>query len=136
MIQRIQTLYMLAVAIISGIVPFFAKLYVQGGDSVWAYSTDLCTGVLFGFSSLMAIIAIFGYRKRQNQFVVNRLNILINLTILGIFVYRVLTSSGENAISEKGVGLFLPLFSIVFLFLANKAIMRDERLVKSANRLR
>ncbi|CEN48041.1 conserved hypothetical protein [Capnocytophaga canimorsus] len=74
--------------------------------------------------------------KRQNQFVFNRLNILINLTLLGVFVYRMLTSSGESQISEKGVGIFLPILSIVFLFLANKAIYRDEKLVKSADRLR
>ncbi|OSS38566.1 hypothetical protein C723_2549 [Christiangramia flava JLT2011] len=39
-------------------------------------------------------------------------------------------------ISEKGIGMFLPIVSIVFLVLANKAIKRDEDLVKSVDRLR
>ncbi|MDO5608915.1 MAG: DUF4293 domain-containing protein [Capnocytophaga sp.] len=136
MIQRIQTLYMFAVVIISGIVPVFVSLYVQNTQAVYAYSGDIVSGILFALSAVLAIIAVFGYKKRQNQFVANRLNILINLTILGIFVYRTLTASGESQISEKGVGMFLPVLSIVFLFLANKAIQRDEQLVKSADRLR
>ena len=43
---------------------------------------------------------------------------------------------GENDISEKGVGMFIPILSIVLLALANKAIKKDEDLVKSVDRLR
>ena len=65
-----------------------------------------------------------------------RLNMILNLILLGLFVYRTLNTSGETAISEKGVGMFLPIISIVFLVLANKAIKKDEDLVKSVDRLR
>jgi hypothetical protein len=44
--------------------------------------------------------------------------------------------SGEAAVSEKGIGMFIPIASIVFLVLANKAIKKDEDLVKSVDRLR
>ena len=114
MIQRIQTIYMLIVSIISGVALFFSF-----GD--WA-----CL-LLFGLSALLAIISIFAFKKRQNQFVLNRINILNNLILLGVFSWRV---------SEKGVQLVVPFISIVFLFLANRAIHRDEELVKSADRLR
>lgn len=60
----------------------------------------------------------------------NRLNIIFNLTLLGVFVYRLLTLSGEAQVSEKGIGMFLPIISIVFLVMANKAIKKDEDLVK------
>lgn len=136
MIQRIQSVYMLIVVIISGILPFVFSLYTKADVAIFAYKNDIISGVLFGASSFLAIYSILKFKTRQTQFVLNRLNILINLTLLGIFVYRVLTSSGENLISEKGVGIFLPVLSIVFLFLANKAIRRDENLVKSADRLR
>lgn len=56
--------------------------------------------------------------------------------LLGVFSWRTLQSSGENSFSEKGVQLVVPFISIVFLFLANRAIRRDEELVKSADRLR
>ncbi|MDO4229078.1 MAG: DUF4293 domain-containing protein [Capnocytophaga sp.] len=136
MIQRIQSIYMLIVAIIGGILPWALSLYTQGNTVIFAYKNDIFSGILFGLSAILAVYTIFKFKTRQTQFVFNRLNILINITLLGIFVYRVLTSSGENLISEKGVGIFLPVLSIVFLFLANKAIRRDEDLVKSADRLR
>lgn len=136
MIQRVQTIYMLFVFIIGGILPFIFSLYVQNQQSVYAYLDDVLSGIFFGISAVLAVYTIFKYKTRQLQFVLNRLNILISLTLLGIFVYRVLSSSGESGISEKGVGIFLPVLSIVFLFLANKAIRRDEDLVKSADRLR
>ena len=44
--------------------------------------------------------------------------------------------SGETNVSEKGIGILLPIFSIVCLVLANKAIKKDEDLVKSVDRLR
>ncbi len=136
MIQRIQTIYLLIVTIIGGVLPFLFSLYTQNNRAVFAYTNDFISGGLFAISATLSLYAIFKYKTRQVQFVLNRLNILINLTLLGIFVYRVLTSSGENSISEKGVGVFLPVLSIVFLFFANQAIKRDDNLVKSADRLR
>ncbi|MDP2059060.1 MAG: DUF4293 family protein, partial [Flavobacteriaceae bacterium] len=62
--------------------------------------------------------------------------ILINLFLLGFFAYRSLNLSGEAQVSEKGIGMLIPIFSIVLLVLANKAIKKDEALVKSADRLR
>ncbi len=66
----------------------------------------------------------------------NRLNIILNLILLGLFVYRTLTVSGETTVSEKGIGMFLPIVAIFLLVLANKAIKKDEDLVKSVDRLR
>lgn len=85
---------------------------------------------------LLTLFAIMNFKKRQLQFVLNRLSILLNFVLLGVFVYRSLNLPGENLISEKGIGMLLPVISIVFLVLANKAIKRDEDLVKSVDRLR
>lgn len=85
---------------------------------------------------MLTIVSIISYKKRQNQFVLNRLNIILNLILLGLFVYRSLNLSGETLVSEKGIGMFLPIVAIVLLVLANKAIKKDEDLVKSVDRLR
>jgi len=122
MIQRIQTVYMLIVAIVAGLPVLFGLDWIRT--------------IVFALSAVLAIYSIFKYKKRSVQQWLNWLNILINFTLLGIFVYRMLNSSGEGIISEKGVGVFVPVLSIVFLFMANKAIRRDEKLVKSADRLR
>ncbi|MEO1546018.1 MAG: DUF4293 family protein, partial [Bacteroidota bacterium] len=92
--------------------------------------------VVFLVSALLALLVIFMYKKRQNQFVVNRLNIILNLFLLGFFVYRSLSLSGGTEVPEKGIGMLIPVFSIVFLALANRAIKKDEDLVKSVDRLR
>ena len=93
---------------------------------------------MVGLSTMLTIVSIISYKKRQNQFVMNRLNIILNLILLGLFVYRSLNLSGEtaSAVSEKGIGMFLPIVAIVLLVLANKAIKKDEDLVKSVDRLR
>jgi len=91
---------------------------------------------MFLGSALLSLISIFSFKKRQSQFVLGRLNIILNFFLLGLFVYQLLKPPGESQISEKGVGIFMPIFSIVFLVLANKAIKKDEDLVKSVDRLR
>ena len=97
---------------------------------------DIIYVILFGLSTALTLLSILSHKKRQQQFVMGRLNMILNFILLGLFVYRTLNASGETAISEKGVGMFLPIFSIVFLVLANKAIKKDEDLVKSVDRLR
>ena len=93
--------------------------------------------ILLGLSTTLTLLSIVSYKKRQNQFVIGRLNIILNLILLGLFVYRSLNLSGETpAVSEKGIGMFLPVVAIVLLVLANKAIKKDEDLVKSVDRLR
>ena len=136
MIQRIQTLFLAVVVIFSGVLPFAVMLWeVEGGKAIYA-KDNLPILVAFIVVAVLGIIAIFQYKKRQNQFVVNRLNMIVNLFLLGFFVYRSLNLSGETTVSEKGIGMLIPVFSIVFLVLANRAIKKDEDLVKSVDRLR
>ena len=135
MIQRIQTVYLIITAIISGLLPFRLPLWTEEGNSIYAQQT-LWIAIVFLAVAILALIAVFLYKNRKNQFVLNRLNLILNLFLLGFFVYRSLNLSGEAAVSEKGIGMLIPIFSIVFLALANKAIKKDEDLVKSVDRLR
>ncbi|SNR17265.1 DUF4293 domain-containing protein [Tenacibaculum jejuense] len=143
MIQRIQSLYLLAVGIISGGLTFVFNLWSTAKQAI--FSLDLLGAasflqksipVLFILSALLSIVTIFLFKNRQLQFVLGRLNILTNLFLLGVLVYLSLTLSGEATVSEKGIGMFIPVISILLLVLANKAIKKDEDLVKSVDRLR
>lgn len=136
MIQRIQTIYLLISAVISGGLIFVFHLWVTENDVLVFAKDNMTYLLLFLASALLSLISIFKYKKRQTQFVLGRLNIILNFILLGLFVYQLLISPGESQISEKGVGIFMPIFSIVFLVLANKAIKKDEDLVKSVDRLR
>ncbi len=136
MIQRVQTLYLLVVVLLTAVLPFWVNLWSDSnGKEIFAQNEIFISGTFF-ISAVLAVITILLFKKRKNQFVTNRLNMLLNLFLLGFFVYRSLNLSGEISVSEKGIGMLIPIFSIVFLVLANKAIRKDEDLVKSADRLR
>ncbi len=144
MIQRIQSLYLAFASLISlglafvfpmwktadGNAYFITNLFADGQITIKAIA------VLFIVSGVLSFITIFLYKNRKNQFVTNRLNILINLILLGLLIYHLLMVSGETQVSEKGIGSVLPIIVIVLLALANKAIKKDEDLVKSVDRLR
>lgn len=136
MLQRIQTVYLLIAAILSCGLIFVFHLWTNAQDvPVFAKDNMLYLAMFFG-SAALSLISIFNYKNRKFQFVLGRLNIILNFILLGLFLYLLLMAPGESQISEKGVGIFIPIFSIVFLVLANKAIKKDEDLVKSVDRLR
>lgn len=136
MIQRIQTLYLFVSILVMGVLfIWFPVILGDDGSVIVERSEPLVLGLIF-ISVFLSLISILNFKKRQTQFVLNRLNIISNFVLLGVFVYRSLTLSGETLVSEKGIGVLIPIISIVFLVLANKAIKRDEDLVKSVDRLR
>ena len=137
MIQRIQTIYLILSLVATGVLPFFLPLWTMSDGKEHYFMENQVYVVLFGLSTCLSLLSILFYKNRQNQFVMGRLNIILNLILLGLFVYRSLSLSGEAVtVSEKGIGMFLPIISIIFLVLANKAIKKDEDLVKSVDRLR
>ena len=134
---RIQTYYLIGSLIVSAVLPFLFPLWKDANGKSFFFMMDLTYVALFGLSNTLSLLSIISHKKRQQQFVMGRLNIILNLILLGLFVYRTLNLSGETiAVSEKGIGMFLPIVSIVLLALANKAIKKDEDLVKSVDRLR
>jgi hypothetical protein len=143
MIQRIQSVYLLMASVISGVLIFVFNLWKSIEKSIFAL--DLLKSesnllklipVLFLVAAIFAFVAIFIFKNRKLQFVIGRFTILINLILLGLLIYVSLTLPGEASVSEKGIGMFIPILAILLLVLANKAIKKDEDLVKSADRLR
>ncbi len=144
MIQRIQSIYLLLATLISGGLIFVLNLWVNELGNKFFVMDSFNTGnallitmaVLFFVSALLTCIIIFKFKNRQLQFVLGRLTILINFFLLGILVYFTQNLSGEIQISEKGIGLLIPIFTVFLVVMANKAIKKDEELVKSVDRLR
>lgn len=144
MIQRVQSIYLFLAFLVAGGLIFAFPLWAeQSGKEIFfidAVNSDniymVITGVLFVLSSLFSLISIFLFKNRSTQILLNRINIVLNFSLLGIIVYLMLNLPGETSVSEKGIGSFLPLIVILLLVLANKAIIKDEKLVKSVDRLR
>ena len=144
MIQRIQSIYLLLAAVFSGGLIFVFTIWTLSTNKAM-FALDLLKEestllnsipVLFLGSAMLSVLSIFLFKNRQTQFVVNRINILINLFLLGMLIYLSLNLPGETSVSEKGIGMFLPILVILLLVIANRAIKKDEDLVKSVDRLR
>lgn len=144
MIQRIQTVYLLLTGLLSGGLVFFVSLWTtENNEAVGVLDTLTdarllikSIGISFFVSGLLSFFSVFSYKDRKKQFVLGRLNILINFYLLGLLLMQSLNLSGETNVSEKGIGIFIPLVVIVLLAMANRAIKKDEDLVKSVDRLR
>ena len=136
MIQRIQSIYLVIVVLIDGVLPLWVSLGRNASGKALYAIDGLWYSVLFFGAAALALLTVFLYRNRKNQFVLNRLNMLVNLALLGIFIYQSLIMSGVRTISEQGLGMLLPVVAIVFLVLANRAIKKDEDLIRSVDRLR
>lgn len=136
MLQRIQTVYLLLIAGIAGVLWIYLP-YGIGVDkeALYAITKPFLMGMFIG-SAILALITIFLFKNRKLQFVLGRINIILNFILLGVFVYWSPTVSGETYVSEKGIGMIIPIISIVLLVMANRAIKKDENLVKSVDRLR
>jgi hypothetical protein len=136
MIQRIQSLYLLVAILLNGVLSFYLPLWLTS-DNIEIYALSQPVAIsLFFLSVLISFITLFSFKKRKRQFVLGRINIILNFVLVGVFAYWTLSLPGEMDISEKGIGMLLPIISIVFIALANKAIKKDEDLVKSVDRLR
>jgi hypothetical protein len=144
MLQRIQTIYLLLAVLLSGGLAFFVSFW-SDGDGITRGLTDMINEgnnvlkivpFLFIVSGILSLVTLFLYKTRSRQIIYNRLNIVMNFILLGIIVYYLLMLPGEANVSEKGIGVVIPLIVIVLLALANKAIIKDDKLVKSVDRLR
>ncbi len=129
MLQRIQTVWIF-LAILGAIF-----LFVTAQDfSLFGpvpFISVVCVGLV-----LLGFISILSYKDRKRQILLNQIGIFINALLLGLLAYWLLNLSGGIQFPEKGIEPFFPLLSVICLFIANICIRKDERLVKSVDRLR
>ena len=144
MIQRIQSVYLLGASLLSGVIVLFTNFWLNSEGSLINFADFfasnnymlLIVGILFYASSLLSFITIFLYQKRKKQLVLGRVNLVFNLLIIFILICYLQSLPGEVSIFVKGIGLFIPFMSLGLLLLSNRAIKKDEELVKSVDRLR
>lgn len=129
MLQRIQTIFMIIAALCA------VALHFTGAD-VEIFESNYIIKSLSLFSMVLALISIFNYKKRPIQILLNNINIFINALLIGLLIYWLLNLSGGISIPEKGIEPVFPVVGFFCLFMANFYIKKDERLVKSVDRLR
>ena len=129
MLQRIQTVWIF-LAILGAVF-----LFVTGQDISLFGSTPFIT-IICAVMILVEFFSILSYKNRKRQILLNTISIFINALLLGSLAYWLLTLSGGIDFPEKGIEPFFPFLSMICLFIANVFIRKDDRLVKSVDRLR
>lgn len=129
MLQRIQTVWIF-LAVLGAV---FLNITAQDFDVLGAYLTiNVSTVILI----LFGVLSIFSFRNRKRQILLNNISIIINALLVGLLIYWLLNLSGGIQFPEKGIEPIFPFISVICLLLANVYIRKDERLVKSVDRLR
>ena len=85
----------------------------------------------------LIVYSIFRYKQRLHQLKLVKITIFLNIILVtGIFLnYPKLFTSAQHSM-EIGTGAYFPLISLIMLVIANRYILKDEKLVRSADRLR
>ena len=87
---------------------------------------------------LLAIVNIFLYKNRPLQKKLGYGVITLAFLFIITAILLVLQDNASEVIGEisEGLGLGLPVFAIIFALFANRYISKDDKLVKSMDRLR
>lgn len=152
MIQRKQTIFLLLAIILTVVclclpLASFTPESAVGGKSVmynlWITSPDgaydFSVWALFAILLItcpVSIVAIFSYRNRITQSRFCMFNMLLTLgwyVVFAVMAFNVQEAGNKLAVSFPAV---LPVISLILYFMARKAILADEALVRSADRIR
>lgn len=149
MIQRIQTVYLLAVAILavvmmstplgSFVTPDYHmselnNLAVVSEEGVSDYA-PWALFALLSVTAILALVTIFLFKKRMLQIRLTLFNMLALVGYYVTLVVFVLKLKGDASFVPSWT-VCLPLVSIILSWLAIRAIGKDEMLVKAYERLR
>lgn len=146
MIQRIQSIFLLLAAACAFCLfafpfgttesPVENSIYA---DSTYNINDSVALLALFCIAGGLAFISIFLFNNRKTQLLLGRFAIIANIIgfIMVIVFYinsaEVLQNVDDN---ENIIGFSLPIAFLVFAFLAQRFISKDEKLVDSMDRLR
>ncbi len=148
-IQRIQSVYLLIAVILMAIFAFFPALTFSFGDKEFVYGAleagkvgathiDPLMLTLTIIIAVFAFIDIFLFKNLQRQMTFCFTTIIIGLAMLiaiAIVAYIIQGRVGINNMMPHWA-MLLPVLSIIFLMLAHKAMARDKKALRDADRLR
>lgn len=139
MIQRIQTIWLLLAFLLSVIL--FVVPVFKAGDNTLKIGGDYVAVIINVISIFLSLWAIFRYKNRKGQKQMTYLNVIVNIGLLA-WLFNIISNFEEIqkiSFGQDGyfwIGAFLPIFTILCLILAIAGIRKDEKLLKSLDRLR
>jgi hypothetical protein len=152
MIQRVQTLYLLAVTIITILMFFFPFINtIQADGLIYALKFNGFAAVdgsliapvyplagIIAVCALVSFISIFMFKKRMWQIRMNTFNIILFFFIYVVALGYFFLLKDDLNIQDYSLGIsfLFPAVNSILTYLAIRAIGADEAMVKSLNRLR
>jgi hypothetical protein len=157
MLQRIQTVFLALVVLLGVAASFLSIMNFSDGDALYImnlYKTvasedtsniltkNMGVGAMQGIVQIVALAAIFLFKNRSLQIKIGKLLILlIAFQIAAVVMYSdtVKTAIGkpvEDIVVSLNAGAIIPVLSLIFAYLAVHFIKKDDKLVRSADRLR
>jgi hypothetical protein len=155
MLQRIQSIYLLAAGLVIGalfLFPLVHNVYVAGKPITIMVTgiyqdvngqsshTEMFTllAIATGLVALLPIALIFMFKNRKLQI---NLCYLLMLIVIGYSYWVSQTVKGAIEgnllnMNNYGIGIILISLSLLLIVVAQKAMQKDEKLVRSADRLR
>lgn len=153
MIQRIQSLWLFLAAMVSGLLLLpsmvLYKWAMPARPTLTVPLPQLQTLsaanyypllVVAGFMTILPLVAIFFFMDRKRQRQIATLSIVASAAFAVVLFIKIANINAANPgimSQEYGVlGALLPVVSIVFLILAVRGIKKDEKIIRSIDRLR
>ena len=141
MIQRIQSIWLFLAALVMASI-FYLPTYSFSGTSAASLTigNDFIAIILASISIILSLVTIFRFKNRKGQTGLTWINILVCIALQAWLFVRINNETSKpemaNIAGHYWIGLFVPLITLVLLFLARGGIRKDEKLVKSLDRLR
>lgn len=140
MIQRVQSLYLLVAIVLLKVMFFFPVLNLVSNGEIVEVGVCMMNEKL-NYMLLIPVIAallfmaitIFSFKNRMNQVKLCKISSLLTLITVAVIF---LGYSSEGAEVAYTVFSVFPLLALVFIQLASRSIIKDENLIRSADRIR
>lgn len=144
MIQRIQTLYLLIVTGLMTAMCFtpLSRYAVDGIENVFVAFDFWWLGGLLALCALVPLVTIFLFKNRflQIRLCCAELVLLVGAQAFALWYAirfdTIAESMGNAAMSQVCTPVLFPIVCIILVLMAIRGIVKDERLVRSLDRIR
>ncbi len=133
MIQRVQSLFLFFAALLNTVILFYAPIFISSEEKKIIMKDLQYPSLLLVLSTLLALFAIFQFKNRIRQLMIVYLSRLCIAIIAISFLIFILFKEDEN---QLYYGSFLLVLPYIILFFSAYFIKKDEKLVRSADRIR
>ena len=141
MIQRVQSIWLLLTAVLAFVtykMVLYSGTLLNGAELKFVLADHfLLVGCIIGLGTL-SLVAIFLFKNRTSQYRLTMTTLLLTIGFIFLEYYVIEDFKKDNVIQTGSyqIAALLPVVMVILLAMAARGIRKDEKLVKSLDRLR